>query len=42
MLAHFDGRGGYSRPAEGADRLGEIEQMVTQDLGVAGVRVGHR
>jgi hypothetical protein len=36
LLAHFDGRGGYLRPAEGANRLPEIEAMLRADLATAG------
>jgi predicted TIM-barrel fold metal-dependent hydrolase len=32
LLEHFDARGGYLKPAEGASRLAEAEPMIDRDL----------
>jgi predicted TIM-barrel fold metal-dependent hydrolase len=37
LLAHFDLRGGYRKPAEGGAKLGLIEPMLRADLAKAGI-----
>ena len=36
VLAHFDGRGGYLKEAEGDRRLAEMDQLLNEDLAEAG------
>ena len=40
LIAHFDDRCGYLKPAEGASRVAELEGMLRTDLARAGVNVG--
>jgi hypothetical protein len=38
LIAHFDVRGGYLKPAEGEERLAGIDAMLSEDLAGAGAK----
>ena len=40
LLAHFDDRCGFAKPAEGASRLHEIDDMLQQDVVAIGAQAG--
>jgi predicted TIM-barrel fold metal-dependent hydrolase len=40
LIANFDHRGGYLKPAENEDRMPTVDQMIREDLSNGGPRVG--
>ena len=40
LIEHFEVRGGYLKPAEGAAKLALLDQMLSEDYAAPGVEVG--